>query len=508
MKRKITQQLNRRQRRIRARLRKSSRTDKGPTLSEGKITYEVGERVRAIAHGGIGVAHGVVTRLGLISLINTALSLFKMHLPYHESDHVLNIAYNILCGGRVLGDIERLRNDEVHLDALGVESIPDPTTAADFCRRFGKSDIEAMQDAFNDARLKAWAQQGPEFTKRVARIDVDGSIIPTKGECKQGMGLSYKGIWGYLGLLVSFANTREPLFLQMLPGNATPLGITPGYLDRAIALVRKAGFVKILLRGDTEFAQTKHLDRWDEDGVGFVFGYKAFANIRARANAIDEDDYSRLVRRAEQVFVAKDKRRAKQPRVKARIVKERCYRRLRLKAEDIAEFDYRPGACKRPYRIVVVRKNISVERGEMALIDEIRYYFYITNQRDMTAAQVVFESNDRCNQENLIAQLKGGGVRALHAPLNTLEANWAYMVMAALAWSIKAWMALSIPISPRWRKKHLAQRDRWLRMEFRTFLGSVINVPAQIIRSGRRRIFRMLAWRAELQVLLRLHGVT
>jgi hypothetical protein len=436
------------------------------------------------------------------------LKLLKVHRPYHESDHVLNIAYSILCGGRTLDDIERLRNDEVHLDALGVEALPDPTTAGDFCRRFGEADVEALQGAVNAARLRAWAQQGPACTEQLARIDVDGSIVGTSGECKQGMDMSYKGIWGYHTLLVSLANTREPLFLRTLPGNASPLGVTAGYLDRAIELTRRGGFKRILLRGDTEFAQTRHFDRWDDDGVGFVFGYKAFPNLTAKANAVPEPDYAELERRAQRAFVAEDKRRAKPPRIKAGVVKERCYKSLRLRSEDLTEFDYRPVACKRAYRIVVVRKNISVERGENALIDEIRYHFYITNQRSMTAAQVVFEGHDRCDQENLIAQLKGGGVRALHAPLNTLVANWAYSVMAALAWSIKAWMALSIPISARWRAKHLAQRERWLNMEFRTFLGAVINVPAQIIRSGRRRIFRLLAWRAELPVLFRILGAT
>lgn len=508
MKHKTTQQLRRRQRQIQSRLRRAPRADRGPVLGAGKATYELGERVRAIGHGGIGAAHNVVSRLGLAAEIDEAVRLLKVHRPYHESDHVLNIAYSILCGGRTLDDIERLRMDEVHLDALGVQALPDPTTAGDFCRRFSEIDVEALQDAVNQVRLRAWAQQGSSLTEQVARIDVDGSIVETAGECKQGMGLSYKGTWGYHILLVSLANTREPLFLRTLPGNASPLSVTAGYLDRAIELARRGGFQKVLLRGDTEFAQTRHFDRWDDDGVGFVFGYKRHLNLKAKANALGESDYAELERRAQRKFVAEDKRRAKQPRIKAAIVKARRYKTLRLRSEDLAEFDYRPVACKRTYRVVVVRKNISVERGEDTLIDEIRYHFYITNQRDMTAAQVVFEGHDRCDQENLIAQLKGGGVRALHAPLNTLVANWAYTVMAALAWSIKAWMALAIPVAPRWRAKHLAQRDRWLRMEFRTFLGAVINVPAQIINSGRRRIFRLLAWRAELPVLFRILGVT
>ena len=115
----------------------------------------------------------------------------------------------------------------------------------------------------------------------------------------------------------------------------------------------------------------------------------------------------------------------------------------------------------------------------------------------------MFASNDRCHQENLIEQLKNGA-RALHAPVNTLHANWAYMVMASLAWSLKAWMALSVPVTPRWRDKHEAERRAWLRMDFRTFRQAVIDVPVQIVSSGRRRIWRLLAWRPQLPILFRL----
>ena len=153
--------------------------------------------------------------------------------------------------------------------------------------------------------------------------------------------------------------------------------------------------------------------------------------------------------------------------------------------------------------MVVVRKNLSVEKGENVLFDDVRYFFYITNDLVMAAKDVVLEANQRCNQENLIAQLKGG-VRALHAPVNTLNANWAYMVMCSLAWSLKAWMALSLPVQPRRADKHRGERDRWLRMEFRTFLNAVINIPAQILTTGRTRVVRLLAWRPQLPVLFRL----
>ena len=166
------------------------------------------------------------------------------------------------------------------------------------------------------------------------------------------------------------------------------------------------------------------------------------------------------------------------------------------------DFEYRPGKCRKTYRVVALKKNITVTRGELALFDEVRYFFYITNDLTLSADDVVMEARQRCNQENLIAQLKSG-VHALHAPVNTLNANGAYMLMASLAWTLKAWFALSLPISPRWQKRHTAQRDDVLRMEFRTFIATMINIPAQIISAGRRIIYRLLAWNRTEHILFR-----
>ena len=474
-----------------------------PVLRKARARYEIADRTQAIVHGGIGVVHDLVLGSGLVEDIDSRLKLLKSHRPYHESDHVLSVAYNSICGGQTLDDIEVRRNDQAFLDALGVEAIPDPTTAGDFCRRFAPDDVEALMDAINATRLTVWKRQGPGFTKTTARIDADGSIVPTNGECKEGMALSYKGIWGYCPLLISFANTREPLFIVNRGGNRSSAEGAAAYLDKAVGLCREAGFTDVLLRGDTDFSQTRHLDRWHADGVRFVFGYDVHKTLKERANGLEEEDFGELDRRAKRVFVDDDKRRALQPRSKEEFVRLKGYKNIRLRSEDVAEFDYRPTACKTTYRMVVLRKNLTVEEGATALFDDVRYFFYITNDRLLTAQQVVFEANDRCNQENLIGQLKSG-VRALHAPVNTLNANWAYMVMASLAWTLKAWMALSLPIVPRWRKKHEAERDRWLHMEFRTFRNAVIDVPAQIVRTGRRLVFRFLAWRPGLPGLFRL----
>jgi len=232
----------------------------GSLLSDLNIHYEMGDRTRAITCGGIGAMHKMVTRLGLPQAINGALRVFKVHLPYHESDHVLNIAYNVLNGGQCLEDIELLRQDEVYLDALGTPRIPDPTTAGDFTRSFrSERTILDLQDAINATRRKVWKKQ-PRASRRQAILDVDGTIAPTEGECKQGMGLSYKGDWGYHPLLVSLANTREPLYLVNRPGNVPSHADAPEWIDRALDLVDDA-FDTVLLRGDTDFSLTKHLDR-------------------------------------------------------------------------------------------------------------------------------------------------------------------------------------------------------------------------------------------------------
>jgi hypothetical protein len=471
-----------------------------PMFAAANIHYELADKTAAITHGGIGAIHLLVKKTGLAKRIDETLRLLKVHAPYHESDHVLNIAYNALCGGRTLDDIELRRNDRVFLDALGAKSIPDPTTAGDFCRRFDADAIVKLQQVINEVRLDVWKQLGPSFTSGTARIDADGSTVATTGECKEGMDIAYNGTWGYHPLVVSLANTGEPLSIVNRPGNRPSHdGVAPEF-DDAIELCRRAGFKDILLRGDTDFALTGEFDCWDEEGVRFIFGYDKRPNVVAIADDHDEEMYRELERRAEREVATHPRHRPSN--VQDEIVRERGYETLRLVREDVVDFPYQPGKCKKTYRIVAVRKTITHTRGQSELFDEFRYFFYITNDFELSCDAVVHEARQRCDQENLIAQLKGG-VRALHAPVNTLNANGAYMLMASLAWTLKAWFALLLPVSPRWRDRHEKERADILRMEFRTFINAIINIPAQIIRAGRRIIYRLLAWNPYEQILFR-----
>ena len=496
----IQNRLRKAKRRIGQRL-DGAREDQGkPMFAAENLQVELADKVRAIGVGGIGLVHRLAQETGLVEAIDRRLHLLKMHRPYHESDHVLNLAYNAMCDGIRLEDIELRRNDEVFLDALGTERIPDPTTAGDFCRRFDEGDIRNLMQAVDDARLNVWAKQPAKFFDR-ATIDMDGTLVITTGECKQGMDISYKGTWGYHPLVVSLAETGEVLRLVNRSGNRPSHEGAADEADQAIALCRQAGFRQIVLRGDKAFSQSAKLDAWDEDLATFYFGFKAMPNLEEIADNLPKTAWQKVLRPPR--WEVRTDPRKKPVNVKQRIVRRREFEVLRLKREDYAEFEYQPGECEQPYRMVVVRKNISHEKGEQRLFDEIRYFFYITNDWATDAEDVVFEANDRCDQENLIAQL-AGGVRALSAPVDSLHSNWAYMVMTGLAWNLKAWWALSLPEEGRWREKHQAEKHNVLRMEFRTFVNAFIKIPCQIVRSGRKLIYRVLSYNPHLPVFFRL----
>ncbi len=486
--------------RIQRRLRRRNwRAQAEPMFRGRNLHYEGSDRVRGLGAGGIGAMHLLAQRTGLAAEIDASLQLLAVHQPYHESDHVLNIAYNILCGGKTLEDLEQLRHDEVYQDAIGARVVPDPTTAGDFTRRFEEPDIEALMAAIDRVRVKVWQRQPASFFEQ-AIVEADGTQAPTTGERKEGMDISYNGEWGYHPLVVTLANTGEPLSLVNRGGSRPSHEGAAERFDQAIALCRQAGFRQVLLRGDTDFSSTQHLDRWDKAQVRFVLGIDAMPNLVALATGLKGSAWNWLERPAK--YAVKTAERGRRENVKEQVVRERDFKNLRLLSEDVAEFRYQPGACRRSYRVVVVRKNLSVEKGEQVLFDDLRYFFYITNDERTPAAELVLLANDRCNQEKLIDQLKNG-VHALRMPVHTLVSNWAYMVMASLAWTLKAWFALLLPEQGRWAEQHREEKQTVLRMEFRTFQRAFIAMPCQIVRAGRRIVYRLLAWNPWQRVFLR-----
>ena len=358
--------------------------------------------------------------------------------------------------------------------------------------------MELMQ-GLNQARLKVWKQQPDDFLDQ-ATIEADGTMVETYGEKKEGIGINYKGQWGYHPLVVTLAQTQEILYIANRSGNRPSHENSAMYFNSAIELCKEAGFRKIRLRGDTDFSSTEHLDRWDDCGVTFVLGYDANKTLVGIADLIPESTLKTLSRQKPKAA----KERAKRPNYKEQIVVANKYENQMLQGESYAEFDYQPVACKRSYRMVVVRKDIKVMRGQQHLFDTQKYFFYISNEikEEVPARGVIRHGNQRCDQENTISQGKACG--ALTAPLDTLESNWAYMVMASLAWTLKLWSGMLVRVkgNANQRRVREAIRHKVIRMEFSTYLNTLMLIPAQVIRSSRQLRLRLLAYRPSVDCLL------
>jgi hypothetical protein len=486
VKKNISKKLAKRKRKIEKRTEKKNYDNqRKPIMTGGNICYDIDGRHQGIAYGGIGNIHQLAKHSGLIDEIDKRIELLKRHLPYHESDHILNIAYNYLVGGSCLQDIDLLRNDEAWLNALNAEIIPDPTTAGDFLRRFKEEDICAFMDVKNTVRSNIWQQQPTSFRKE-AIINMDGTITGTTGQCKQGMDIAYNGIWGYHPLIISLHNSREPLYIVNRPANAPSHLDSAQWVDKSLDLVGPH-FKKVQLRGDTDFSLTEHFDKWDQRCT-FIFGMDAMPNLVKIANKLNASDWSPLKKRPE--YQVKTYRRRKPKNVKQQIVKERKYKKITTCAEDIAEIEYRPGKCKKAYRLIILRKTLEVVKGEMNLFDDIRYFFYITNDWKRSKHQMLHFYRNRSDHENDIDQLKNG-VKALAPASDSLLSNWALMTIASLAWDLKAWYGMLLPYRPLGLSI--------IRMEYKRFLNTFIRIPCLIIRTGRRIYYRLVGYNDKIK---------
>jgi len=488
VKKNIAKKLAKRKQKISKKLKKRNWSEQAaPMLKASNIQYEIDGRLQGVSHGGIGLIHTLAKKTGLLKEIDNQLELLKRHLPYHESDHVANMAYNILAGGTCLQDIELLRNDNAWLNALGAQIIPDPTTAGDFLRRFSQEDIIDLMDVKNTIRKKIWEKQPANF-KKEAIINLDGTINETFGNCKQGMDISYNGKWGYAPLIVSLGKTREPLYIVNRSGNSPSHLGSALWLDKALDLV-EGTFKKTSVRGDTDFSLSDNFDKWDQR-CSFIFGMDARKNLKKLADGIPESNWQVFEKQSRKI---KTRSRKRPENVKAQVVKKRQFKNLQTACEHISEFEYKPGKCKKSFRMIVLRKTINEFKGERLLFDDIRYFFYITNDWHKTTRQLVEFYRKRADHENDIDQLKHG-VHAMDNPSDSLNANWAYMVVASLAWDLKAWYGMLMP--------YRALGLSIIRMEFKRFVQTFIKIPCLILKSGRAIKYRIIGYNNRLKSIL------
>lgn len=483
------QKAEKRKQEIADRLEYHPESSKTPVFDPGTLHYEISDRIKATSTGGIGMIHQLVRFLGIPEQIDSRLHLLKQHLPYHESDHLLNLIYNFVCGGDCLDDIELLRNNPAYLEALGTRRIPDPTTAGDFLRRMGYDDNLELMNILNDINNLAWKLI--ETAKDNAILDIDSKVEETYGECKEGLDMSYKGQWGFHPLVVTESTTSTHVGFAFRSGNAASAGSDADWLiDYSIDRVTPL-FNRVFLRGDSAFSLTYKFDSLDKRNVGFCFGYKSTAGLTAHADSLQQSSWKRFHKQQKPKSESYRPRKRK-TRVKEKKVRERGYRYITTEREFVAEFPYQPNKCGQVYRMIVLRKEIRVEKGQLRFENEFRDFFYITNIQDMSPAEVVEFIRDRCNHENLLQQLSGG-VHALKTPTCEFNANRAFMLLGAFSWNLKSWLAFNI--------QDAEKRNILRRMKYKKFVREIIYLPAQILRTGRRTVIRLLHvndWTVEL----------
>ena len=307
-------------------------------------------------------------------------------------------------------------------------------------------------DAINETRLRSGsAVRG--WSRRPRGSMATGPWSPRRAPARRGWTLRITAS-GVTARCSCRGEHRRTLFLKNRSANRPSHESAIPSFDKAVALCRRAGFTDVLLRGDTDFALTTAFDRWTTAAGASSSATtprpRWYGGGRAPPGPVRGPGPAH---RADPRDGAPPAPRQRQDR----IVTDRGFKKITTVSEALVDFDYqRPRARALPGR-GAQEKSVRRTGGAGAL--RRHPVLFLDHERPRPLVhEVVHEARQRCDQENLIAQLKGGG-RALHAPVNTLHANWAYMVMAALAWSLKAWVALELPIAPRWRSRTRRSSD-------------------------------------------------
>jgi hypothetical protein len=448
-----------------------------PAFRGRRVKHEVDQRSDLTPYGGLGLAHQLACRLGVAREIDQRLSLLERHKLYHESDHVLTHALNLVSGATAIEDIRNLQQSAAICCLLGADSIPAPSTAGDFLRRFGAKDLADFQAAIDAVRERSWSQV-PRSRKKIASIDMDSTIKEVYGQCKQGAEFSYTKKWSYHPLLISLAEFNEPLRLINRPGN---FGSATGTLDqlRQVIPLVKRHFQQIRCRGDSAFCQKDIMQLCQDEGVLFYFSEGSRPDLREKADLLGEKAWKCLVRHPEKRRrKARRKKRRKQRRHRQQIARKREYETLHQVREQVAEFSHRPYGTKQDYRVVVVRQLVETLKGSRALIEQYIYRFIFTNDWRSHPAEVVRINYGRCTQENTIEQLKNG-IGGLRMPTGQLLANGAYLLIAELAWCLRSWLSL------------LALPRDSLGWEWKRFRQAFVYVAARITQSARYAVVRL-----------------
>lgn len=461
---------------------------------------EVDERSEVTPYGGLAVATAFLRRFKVAERIDRHVKVFLIHLPYHESDHVLAQALNLYVGGTCIEDVANLQHSEAARRIIGACRIPDPTTAGDFLRRFHEKEhqLPGLRGAVDDVQAEVWRRlrRGRGRNDEAwSIVDVDGHVKPLYGVQKEGADF-YKSTWCYQPLIASLAGTGECLAIRNRPGNVRSSDGTAGVLDQVLPRVRERGG-RMLVRGDSDFDRSDVRAACDRAGAYFAFVGREFKDRPKLVEKIPESEWKPFRTRAHRERVERRKQpsyasRRKKPNRRRQRARARNFTEKQLVKQWITEVE-QIDADGKPYRLVIRRQLIEHREGQRLLFDEYRYRYIVTSLPASVSTQDAVDlTYERCDQENVIEQL-GSGLAAWRMPVAEFDGNSAWLEIARLAWNLGKWIAL------------LALPAEVVRWEWKRFRQAFVHVAAQVIRRSRQIVLRFSAAHRWHQLLVAAH---
>lgn len=447
-----------------------------------KTHVEVDRRAPVTPYGGLALAAAFVRRFRVAQRLDERVHVFKRHVPYHESDHVLAQAFNLYVGGTCIEDQANLQNDPGVLALVGACRLPDPTTAGDFLRRFDETQnpgsLAALRKTVDEVQSAVWKKLRRSRAKGTVStpvfVDLDGHHKKLYGVKKEGADFSYKGQWSYYPLVVSMAETGEALAIRNRSGNEPAHQGADDVLDEVLPRVREMGR-PVVVRGDSEFDQAKLRTACERQGAHFAFVGREFKNRPRIAHSIPEADWqpfrTRAARqRAERAAIQPFKPRRRDADVRRQRARERGYRNLQLVQQSVAEVPWQPAGSEKTYRLVIRRQLIEHSDGQERMFADYRYRYVVTDlPRSWSTEDVIDTTYQRCDQENVIAQM-GSGRALWRMPVGEFAGNSAWLEIARLAWNLGKWIAqLVLP----------AEVVRW---EWKRFRQAYVYLAAHVVR--------------------------
>jgi len=450
-------------------------------------------------YGGLVLVQQFVRRFRVAQRLDESLRLFKRHAPYHESDHVLALAYTLYADGTCLEDQAALQGSEAVRRLVGACRIPDPTTAGDFLRRFrAAQDVEQLSGVIDEVEEAVWSKLARKVRRRrkkheLALVDLDGHIKPLYGVQKEGADFSYDGRWSYQPLVVSLGGSGECLKVVNQPGSARSSDAAAQALKEVLPLVRRH-FLNAIVRGDTDFDRSDVFNAAIEVGAYFAIGGRLYPNRAALVEAIGEESWKPFVPRADREESSGPSRHGRTVNWRRKKAAARGFRTLRTVKQWVSEIAYQPAGLDSACRMIVRRILIEEKDGQGALFKYYRYRLVLTNlARSYSPRQVVDITYQRCDQENVIEQF-GHGIAGWRMPVAEFMGNSAWLQIARLAWNLGKWIA------------QIALPSEVVRWEWKRFRRHFVYIAAKVLRMGRCLVVRLAGSHRYLPDILAAHA--